>query len=220
MTTTTSYDPGEPVMPYRGKGGTGSCWEGPNKLVLGGGWQGRGEQCQPREGVRKNRFGLFGGERKEVEEAERKGFKEEKSCKSKRSSAREGKGPEWRLLQEGSRGQVDKQGLLCSPFAPPRLPALSRQAESKSCCCAALHPGEVQVLESRTRRTELCRASCGQNSWQAGWRDACVASHGGRGSGRVAPVWGGMPQAGSRAQTMSTGSSPCLGTCLGTGSSS
>lgn len=78
---------------------------------------------------------------------------------------------------------MDGRGCFVAPLPPHACwPCPGRQrAESKSCGCTALHPGEVRVLESTARGAELCRASRGQTSQQAGPRDTCMALLGAEG---------------------------------------
>lgn len=78
VTITMCYNPGEHIIPYRGKGGTGSCWEGPIKLVPQGEDGGEGTSSASPVGSEEEQVQIRWGEKEEVEEAERKGFKEEK----------------------------------------------------------------------------------------------------------------------------------------------
>lgn len=87
MTTTTCYNPGEHVMPYRGKGDTGSCWEG---MVR------KGQAVLALWGSEEEQVWIILGERRRWKER----FKEKKKS-WKRSSMKEGKGQRRRRKKKG-----------------------------------------------------------------------------------------------------------------------
>lgn len=80
VTTAMCYGPGEQAMPYGGNGGPGSCWEGSIKLGPQRGDGGAGTGSASSQGSEEGQVWVILGEKEEVEEAERKGFKEKKTA--------------------------------------------------------------------------------------------------------------------------------------------
>lgn len=173
VVTTMCYNPGEHIVPYPGKGGTGRV---PTSSSIRDEMVGNGQAVPALQGSEEQQVWIILGEMEEVEGAERKDFERGKNhhqqqntpqknpqtkpnkqnvrdllegmAKGRRGEGKDEAGdqrPGSPLLQEGSCGQVDGQGLLCNPFDPHTCqPCPGRQrAESESCCCTGLHPGEV-----------------------------------------------------------------------------
>lgn len=80
MTTTMCYDPGEHTMPTEGKVALGPVGWALSSWSLREGMVGKGRAVPALWGSEEEQVWIILGEREEVEEAERKGFKEKKKA--------------------------------------------------------------------------------------------------------------------------------------------